>query len=168
MRRFLVTILEIIICFLLQTVIFSNLSIGGIVPNILIVFTVSHAYMHGKKQGMYVGVICGLLYDLMNGGLFGLYGLVYLTIGYVNGMAYKIYYKDDYAMPVILVAISDFVAGFSVYVFEFLLSGKLNVMFYIKYIIMPEVMYTALVSIVLYKFFNYLNKKMDRWVKKGV
>ncbi len=166
MRRIIVAILEIVVCFLLQNVLFSNLAIGGIVPNMLLMLTVATAYMQGKVKGMYMGLICGLLTDLMGGGLLGLYGIVYMVIGYVNGIAYKIYYRDDYVMPVLLIGISNFVSGFMVYVFEFLLKSKLNVFFYIARIILPETLYTVLISVVLYKLLNAIHIRLERWINK--
>ena len=166
MRRTLVAVLEISLCFLLQTILFPNLAIGGIVPNILLILTVSTAYMQGRMKGLYMGLVCGLLTDILCGSLLGLYGIVYMVIGYLNGAAYKIYYRDDYVMPVLLIGVSNFVSGFSVYVFEFLLRGKLHVGYYMRRIIIPEMLYTVLVSIVLYKLLNMIHNKLERWVHK--
>lgn len=166
MRRMIVAILEIVFCFLLQTILFPNLAIGGIIPNILLILTVATAYMQGRVKGLYMGLICGLLTDLMGGGLLGLYGIVYMAIGYVNGIASKIYYRDDFVMPVLLIGASNFMSGFMVYVFEFLLKSKLNVGFYLRRIILPETLYTVLVSVVLYKLLNLIHIKLERWIKK--
>lgn len=166
MRRIIVAVLEIVFCFLLQTILFPNLAIGGIVPNILLILTVATAYMQGRVKGLYMGLICGLLTDLMGGGLLGLYGIVYMVIGYVNGIAYKIYYRDDYVMPVLLIGASNLVSGFMFYVFEFLLRSKLNVGFYLRRIIIPETLYTVLVSVVLYKLLNAIHNKLELWIKK--
>lgn len=166
MRRTIVALLEIGFCFLLQTILFPNLAIGGIVPNILLILTVATAYMQGRVKGLYMGLICGLLTDIIGGGLLGLYGIVYMFIGYVNGIAYKIYYRDDYVMPVLLIGISNLVSGFLVYVFEFLLQSKLNVGFYLKRIVIPEALYTVIVSIVLYKILSSIHIRLERWVNK--
>lgn len=166
MRRTIVAVLEIGFCFFLQTILFPNLAIGGIVPNILLILTVSTAYMQGKLKGLYMGLICGLITDVLCGSLLGLYGIVYMVIGYLNGTAYRIYYRDDYVMPVLLIGVSNFVSGFCVYVFEFLLKGKLDVGYYLRRIIIPEMLYTVLVSIVLYKLIHTIHNKLERWVKK--
>lgn len=166
MRRTIVAVLEIGFCFLLQTILFPNLSIGGIIPNILLILTVATAYMQGRVKGLYIGLICGLLTDIIGGGLLGLYGIVYMFIGYVNGISYKIYYRDDYVMPVLLIGASNLVSGFLVYVFEFLLKSKLNIGYYMKRIILPETLYTVLVSIVLYKVLNSIHNRLERWIRK--
>lgn len=168
MRRTIVAILEICFCFLLQTILFPNLAIGGIVPNILLILTVATAYMQGRRKGMYMGLICGLLTDIICGGLLGLYGIVYMMIGYVDGAAYRIYYRDDYVMPVLLIGASNLVSSFMVYVFEFLLKSKLNVGFYLTRIVIPEALYTVLVSVVLYKLLNSIHNRLELWINKEV
>lgn len=168
MRRVLSLVFEIMLCFLLQTVVFPFLDIGGITPNILLILTVATAYMQGQEKGLYMGLICGIIVDLIGGGLIGLYGIVYMAIGYVNGIAYKIYYHDDYVMPVFLIGLSNLFSGFMVYVFEFLLRGKLNLLFYARRIILPEMLYTVMVSIILYKLLNTIHHRLDHWVKKEV
>ena len=166
MKRWAVIILQIILCLITQTVIFPQLEIASIVPNLLIIMTVSAAYMYGQMTGLTVGLICGLLTDLINGSLFGLYGMVYMVIGYLLGYAVKIYYKEDFTMPILLVGVSDFLAGFAFYVFDFLLRNRLNLVFYLKRIILPEVAYTMLVSIVFYKLLNDMNVKLQNHTKK--
>lgn len=168
MKKFIALALEILICFLLQTIVFRHLSIGGITPNILIILTVGTAYMKGQVSGLYMGLLCGLLTDLMGNGPLGLYGMVYMFIGYISGISYKIYYSDDNVMPVFLIGLSNLASGFMIYVFEFLLRSRLNLFFYAKRIIIPEALYTALVAIVLYKLLNLVQKKIDRWVYKEV
>lgn len=166
MRRIIVAMIEIVFCFLLQTILVPNIAIGGIIPNILLILTVATAYMQGQTKGLYMGLICGLLTDFISGGLLGLYGIVYMCIGYVNGIAYKIYYNDDYVMPVLLIGASNLVSGFMVYVLEFLLRSRLQVWFYMRRIILPETLYTVLVSVVLYKVLNGIHIQLERWIKK--
>lgn len=44
--------------------VFQTLSIASIVPNLLLILTVSFGFMRGKKEGMFVGFFCGLLIDI--------------------------------------------------------------------------------------------------------
>lgn len=166
MKRNILLILEVILCLILQTVFFPNFSIADIIPNVMIILTVSVAYMHGKLTGLFIGLISGLLMDLCYGQVVGLYALLYMVIGYINGIAQKIYYKDDFTIPIILVGVSDFAYGFLFYVFEFLLRGRLNLFFYVRRIIFPEVVYTVFVSIILYKLFNVANNGLEQLEQK--
>lgn len=168
MKQFIMSVIVIIVCFLLQSTVFQALSIAGVVPNLLLIVTVASGYMHGRTNGIYVGLACGLLVDICYGDVIGLFGLMYMCIGYLNGYAHKVYFRDDYTMPIILVSISNLLYGFFYYVFLFLLRNRLNFFFYLRRIILPELIYTVVVSIVLYKILHIMNVKLERSAYKEV
>ncbi|HEX3078474.1 MAG TPA: rod shape-determining protein MreD [Lachnospiraceae bacterium] len=168
MKRFICTAFVIVICYLLQSTVFQAISLASVVPNLLLIVTVAAGYMKGRKQGMYVGLACGLILDLCGGEIIGLFGLFFMYIGYLNGYANKIYYRDDYTIPIILVGCSDFLYGFLHYVFLFLLRNRLDFLFYLRRIILPELIYTTLVSIILYKLLHMMNVLLERSELKEV
>jgi rod shape-determining protein MreD len=161
MKRFISTIFVIILCFLLQTTVFHEIALANVVPNLLIIITVAVGYMRGHKEGLFVGIMCGLLVDFVYGDVIGLYALIYMSVGYLNGFCNKIYYRDDFTIPIILVGISDFYYNFFYYIFNFLLRNRLNFFFYLRRIILPELVYTVLVSVVLYKLLHMLNALLE-------
>ena len=61
MRRKIVLFIIVTICFLLQSTVFSALSIAGISPNLLIIVVSAMGLMRGRKEGMWIGFFCGLL-----------------------------------------------------------------------------------------------------------
>ena len=81
-KRTVLYILVILACFILQTTVFQTLAIGSIVPNLLLIATISFGFMRGKITGIWTGFLCGILKDLFYGNLLGFYALVYLCIGY--------------------------------------------------------------------------------------
>ena len=85
MKRKIITFVIIIVCFLLECTLFDKLSFALIKPNLLIIVTSSFGFMRGKKSGMFVGFLCGLLTDLFWGEVLGFYMLIYTLIGYING-----------------------------------------------------------------------------------
>lgn len=68
MKRKIVIVLMVLVCFLLQSTVFQSLSIASISPNLLIILTSAYGFMKGKKEGMAVGFFCGLLEDIFFGG----------------------------------------------------------------------------------------------------
>jgi len=118
--------------------------------------------MRGRTEGLMVGFFCGLLIDLNYGTVVGLYALFYLLIGYLSGYTYKIFVRDDITIPLILIGVSDLVYFFLHYVFVYLLKGKLNIGFYFLRMGLPEVIYTVIISIFLYKIFNIINSKLEK------
>jgi len=161
-KRFIIVTLEILICFLLQTTVFQWIPLARVVPNLLLIVTVSTGLMRGRTEGLIVGFFCGLLVDLCYGYVIGLYALFYLVIGYLNGFTHKIFVKDDITIPLVLIGISDLVYFFLHYVFVYLLKGKLNIGFYFLRMGVPEVIYTVIISIFLYKILNIINSKLEK------
>lgn len=157
-RRWISTLVLIIICFLLQTTVFDYIKLANVIPNLMVVLTVSNAYIGGQKDGMITGLLCGLLSDMMFGSVIGLRAFIYLLIGYLCGYSNMIYWKNNFSVPLILVGVSDCIYGVLFYVFEFLLRGRLDLLYYFRTIILPEAVYSMLVAIVLYKIVSLINK----------
>ena len=72
MKRFIITAVTVLLCFLLQTTIFQGIALAGEVPNLILIVVVAVAYMRGRKEGMYVGFASGMLVDLIYGDLIGM------------------------------------------------------------------------------------------------
>lgn len=162
MKRIIVYFIEIILCYVIQSSMFHYIGLANVVPNMLLILVVSTSYMRGKMSGLFVGFFSGLLVDVIFGRVIGLYALIYMLLGYLVGFTHKIYDRDDYTIPIVLVGISDMIYGFSYYVFEFLLRGRLNFFYYFRRIILPEMIYTIAVSIFLYKLLHMINNRLNR------
>jgi rod shape-determining protein MreD len=162
-KRVIVYFLEIVLLFVIQSSAFHFFRLADIMPNLLLILVISTAYMRGKFSGMMVGFFSGLLVDIMYGSyVIGLYALLYLLLGYLFGFTRKIYSNDDYTLPIVFIGIGDFLYGFFYYVFEFLLRGRLNFLFYLRRMIVPEMIYTIAVSVLLYKLLHMINNRLER------
>lgn len=164
MRRTITVGILIFVCFLLQSSVFTRLDLGGITPNLLIVLTASFGVMRGEKEGMFIGFVCGLLMDIFFAEYMGLYSLVYLYIGFFNGKFKKIFYPDDIKLPITLIIFSDLVYGLACYI-SFLLRGKFHFGYYFLNVILPEIVYTIIITIALYPLILIINKKLDNYEK---
>lgn len=164
--RIIVMAIEVLICFLLQTTVFKWFDLAGIVPNLLLIVTVTYAYLRGKKFGMAVGITCGLLVDSMYGQIIGLYAVLYLLIGYANGFFGKIFNREDKIVPIVLIGFSQFAYFILYYIFNFLLRGKLNIFFYFTTIALPEIVYTTIVAIFFYRIFYNIDTRINGFFEK--
>jgi rod shape-determining protein MreD len=163
---------------------FPYFALADIMPNLLLILVVSTAYMRGRMPGLLIGFFSGLLVDFMYGSfvighytavgeyetftLIGIHALLYLLIGYFIGFTNRFYSNDDYTLPLIIIAVSDFIYKFIYYVIEFLLRGRLNFLFYLRRLIFPEIIYTVAVSIFLYKLLHMINNRLNRNPEKEV
>jgi rod shape-determining protein MreD len=161
MLRRIVVALLIIIGYLLQTTLFKTISLAGIVPNILLIITSAFGFMRGKTEGMLIGFVSGLLIDVFFSDLLGFYAFLYMVIGYFNGFFRRIFYPEDIKLPMILIGVSDLLYCFMCYIFMFLLRGRLHLGYYFVHIILPEVVYTILVTFIIYKGILFI----DEWLE---
>lgn len=161
MKRKIITVCIIIACFVLECTVFQRLSFASITPNLMIIVTSSFGFMRGKREGMMVGFLSGLLIDIMFSDLIGFYTLIYTVLGYANGFFRKIFYDDDIKLPLILIATSDFLYGNIVCIFMFIMRSRFNYFYYLKCIIFPELIYTILVTLVFYQLILQINKKLE-------
>ncbi|MCD7736564.1 MAG: rod shape-determining protein MreD [Lachnospiraceae bacterium] len=160
MKRKLVMALLIVVCVLLQASVCPMIAIGEIKPNLLIILTVSFGLMRGKKDGMTTGFFCGLLTDIFFESTLGFNALIYLWVGYLSGYFFRIFYDDDIKTPLLLISVGDLGYGIIQYVFRFLMRGRMNFFFYLGRIILPEVVYTLILTIICYQIFYRINVKL--------
>lgn len=166
MKRIIVITLTVVICFLLQTTVFQWFALANIVPNLLIIITASIGFMRGRTEALFTGLLCGLLVDCMYGDIIGLCGLCYMLIGYISGFANIIYLNNDYTLPIFVIGFADLLYCLVYYAFTFLLRSRLNIFYYFRRIMIPELIYTVLVSLVLYKLLYSLNGLLEKFEQK--
>ncbi len=166
LRKFTVFIF-IFVCFILQSTVFRGWAFAGIVPNLLIILTSAFGFMRGENEGMVIGFICGLLVDIFYGDILGFYALVLMYIGFLNGKFSRIFYPEDIKLPLGLIIISDLSYGMVCYVLLFMLKGKFNFLFYLKTIILPELVYTMIITCILYPIILFVNERLERRERRG-
>jgi rod shape-determining protein MreD len=135
----------------------------------MLVFVCCMGFIRGKKTGMYLGFLSGLLFDIFYGysGVIGLTALSYMYLGYVNGLFYEVFYTDDICIPVILSILSDLAYNFLYYCVTFLLRGQLNIVLYFENIMFPEMIYTGCIAVFLFRFLKVINTKLEKFEKRG-
>ena len=161
MRRFLLAVGSVLGAFLLQNIVLWTLSPLDVVPNLLLIVTVAYGLTTGKRTGMTVGLFCGILSDAFigDGGL-GFYMLVYIYIGGFCGLFHGFIYSEEPLFPMLLVGVCDLAFGGYIYVFRFLIRGRLDVMTYVTGTILPEVVYTVLAAIIVYPLITGIDRHL--------
>ncbi|MBE5950216.1 MAG: rod shape-determining protein MreD [Lachnospiraceae bacterium] len=158
MVRIFVTLIELFFCFLLQTSLFSLLRISGVVPNCLLILTISVAYTRGQIPAMLTGFFAGLLLDLQFSETIGFCCILYMLIAFLAGYTHRFYDKQDFLIPGALIVSGEFVYSFLYYVIFFLLRGRLEFTNYFVYTILPRILYTTLLMLVLYPMFHGIHR----------
>lgn len=159
----------LIITFLIQTTWLGAIELAGIKPNLLIVLVFMVGFIRGKKEGLWVGFFAGFLIDIFFGysGIIGLNALIYMYIGYSNGYFNRMFYYEEITLPVVLLVISQFSYSIFIYFIAFLLRNKLDIGYYMINVILPELTYTLIVTLFVYRPFIKLSKWIERKEKRG-
>ena len=166
-KRFFITAVIIIAAYLLQCTVFSSLELAGIKPNLLIIITASFGFMRGSREGMLVGFVSGLLADIQFGDMIGFYALIYLLVGFINGLFQRLYFDEDIKLPLFLISISEFLYGIIVYFLTYLLRSDFNFLLYQNKIILPELIYTIVITLGLYPLILFINHKLEAEEKRS-
>ncbi len=167
MKKKLILFLFILICFILQTTVLKYISFAGIIPNIMVVAIASFGFMNGRKTGLILGFICGFMIDVLYGSFFGFHALIYMLVGYGNGIYRRAFYPEDLKLPVILILLSDLFVEFATYVFGFLFRGRIDFGQYVIQIFLPSLIYTMLAVFVMYPIILALNHYFENLHKRS-
>ena len=167
MRRKITVFIIVIVCFLLQTTLFQSISFLTVAPNLMIIVTASFGFMRGKKEGMYIGFLCGALIDIFYAQILGGYALLFMYIGYLNGFFRQLFFPDEIGLPMFLIAVSDLSYNFAVYFFRFLFRNRLHFFYYLWHIMLPELVFTLLMMIIIYYVILKINRRLEDIEKRS-
>ena len=111
-------------------------------------------------------VVGGLIYFVhppfnWHSPLFVFYLLLFAVIGYLNGMFERMFYDDDIKLPIGLISASELFYGIITYVGMYMLRGDFAFGERLVQIILPELVYTILVTLVLYQIILHVNKRLE-------
>ena len=110
---------------------------------------------------MICGLFAGLLMDLFYTGPFGFYSLIFVCCGYVNGIFTRYYYDDFITLPLLLCGANEIIYNLYIFVFRFLMRGKFDLLYYMLRIVLPELVFSLIVTLIVYRVFLKVGKKLD-------
>ena len=116
-------------------------------------------WIYAGRKGRYGSWLCQrTFYGFV---LPGFYALIYTVIGYLNGTFHRMFFDDDIKFPLILIGVSDLVYGLAVYVCLFMLHGEFIFSYFLGHVILPELVYTILVTLILYQIILHVNRRLE-------
>ena len=159
--RILITALIIFLNFILQTTLFPLLAIRGIFPNTALILVTSYALLRGSKEGAIIGGCCGVLMDIFFSKMIGFYTLLYLAMGLLFGRSQKTFYRENYILPVIFCTIATVLYQAVLYITGFMFRGEGNILYFLFSVLVPELVYTAVVTILFYRILFGINEWLE-------
>lgn len=162
MRRAIINILMIIIAFVLETSVFPFLPFIVVAPNLLLIVVFTIGFVYGEREGILYGILAGLLMDVFYSGPFGYFTLIFGWIGFINGFFSRFCYDEYLFLPILICGINEIMYNLLLFAVRFILRGQTNFVYYLKTIILPEIMLTIIFAIILYKPVCSLNAKLKK------
>ncbi|MFN2587025.1 MAG: rod shape-determining protein MreD [Actinomycetota bacterium] len=101
----------IVVALALQSTLLAQVTILGVIPQVVLVVVVCFAYLDGERVGLVTGFSAGMLQDLLPfPAVIGLTAFVYTLVGYGVGILRQYAPADAVWTPVLVVALSSAVA----------------------------------------------------------
>ncbi|HWI65316.1 MAG TPA: rod shape-determining protein MreD [Symbiobacteriaceae bacterium] len=150
----------LVVAFLLQSVVSSYLSIGGITPDFLLAVVVTYGLLFGWEVGLAGGVIGGLLIDLIAARFIGLHVLSYGVVGLVSGLLEGRVFKDNLLLAPSGGLVGS-VASQMIIVFCFWLYGlEVAPLGALRSTLLPAALYDMVLTVLIYsriyRYYLYL------------
>ena len=100
MKKYRYFIAFFLVLFVLQFSFLPLISVYGVVPDLLLLATVSYAFLRGSAWGGFIGFALGLIEDLSVGSFFGLHAFTLTLIGLFFGRFADRVFKEQFFLPI--------------------------------------------------------------------
>lgn len=148
----------IVVSYALQTSLLTFVNVDGFSANLMLLLTVSAAYLRGHKFGVFFGFVAGLLQDLTAGSYFGLATLSYMTAGLVFGKFSTNIFRDRSLLPVIS-AMPALALHFAITIFFlFLLGRRIDIVAFMKFNFWPAAIMQVVLAWPVHRIVHALNE----------
>ena len=147
-------VLIILLNFLFSITILPYFSIMGILPNTALAIIIVIALDKGRYYGGFFGLFIGLLQDVFFSGHIGINALIFFLIGYSIGYMENIFARDNIINPVIFTSLATVFYNLFYFLYLYFTGLKFTLSYFIDRIFSIEIIYNALVAILVYKIFK--------------
>ncbi len=150
MKRALPTMAAILAGFVLQVAIAPYLSIGGVVPNFLLLVVVTLALVEGSEWGCVSGFAAGVLFDLVGSGPVGPMAFVLAAVGYATGMLQANLFAEGWLLPLTVLGVASLTAGLAFGLILAVLGLAGGLWRTLWTVMLPEALYNVALGLLTY------------------
>lgn len=154
MKKICINLSLILICFViyfLQSNFFNWFSIGGIKPNLFIIFILFIGLFASKSMSVVYASSLGIILDLIFNQKIGVNLFAYVLIGVIGIILNKNFSKDSRITIMFMVFGTTAIFEIITYIMNYVLySTNLEIISFIK-ILVVEIIYNIIITIILYK-----------------
>ena len=152
----------LVLFYSLQTSLLTFINFDGFSANLMLLLTVSVAFLRGHEKGAFFGFMAGLLQDATTGSYFGLATFSYMTVGLIFGKFSVILFRDQSLLPVIS-SIPALAIHFAITItFLFLLGRQIDLIKFLKFDFWPTAMMQVVLAYPVHRLVLSLNEFSKR------
>ncbi|MBR3697203.1 MAG: rod shape-determining protein MreD [Clostridia bacterium] len=170
MKKISVSIIFLIFIFILyfiQVGVFSNFGLFGVMPNLFIILVLYIGLFTNSVNAICFGIIIGIFLDLLYGNTVGLSAVMFCIVGYIASYFDKNFSKENKVTILLMSIGATIIYEFGFYSLNGLILGYDFEWFKFIRIILFEIIYNSLITIILYPFIQKSGYKIDRIYKKN-
>ena len=146
----------------LESTLLDRVEIFGVVPNFSLILLVTIALSRGKMTGGFVGLVVGLLEDIIFSPIIGVKAFIYFFIGYTVGMSENKLSRDNLLIPVLMTCAATVFYNTAFLILMYFLSGVSHFDSSLGRTLILETLYNAILIVPTYKILS------KRYILKGM
>ena len=160
MKLLAMLVLTILSMYAAQTSLLTYLDYNGVSANLMLLLTVSTAFLRGHYFGVAMGFCTGILQDLTTGDFFGCATFAYMTAGLIFGKFSERVVKEQFLIPVISAPIAAAIYFFITTGFILMIGYPLDILDAINKVLVPLIFYQVIFSLPVHKIAYEFDKKV--------
>ncbi len=147
--------------YVLQTSLLPLIAFHGVSVDIMLLLTVSFAFLHGLRQGALMGFLTGLLQDLATGTFLGMHTFSQTLIGLACGRMANGVFKEQFFLPVSASLVAAAVNYFILAALMLLLGYRFNLLLQMQHVLLPMLIYQLAFAYPVHRLAYDLDKKLN-------
>lgn len=170
MKKFFITVILFIvflIIYFLQANFFPNFTIAGISPNLFVILVLFIGLYANQTLGISFGIIVGLFLDSIYSKSIGPSAIMLCIIGFLGAYFDKNFSKDNKLTILLMVAGATAIYELGLYSLKALILGYDFEMFEFIRIVLLEILYNSLLTIIIYPLIQKAGYTIDRNFKQN-
>lgn len=150
----------------IQSTWISGIELFNVIPNLFVVYVIVVGCFCSRVEGAVVGFSFGMMLDMLSGGIWGLFSLLYMVLGFSTAhFCDRVFGQKNIVLALILVLICSWASEFIYYIISFLSVENMSLKYAIINVIFPEGIYNVIITLPVYFIFRKIAKYI--YVDKG-
>ncbi|MBT3318790.1 MAG: rod shape-determining protein MreD [Clostridia bacterium] len=164
--RYVFFVVVSIVSLIFTGAVFPNLNIAGIYPDLIIVSIVSIAILERSMAGAMIGLVCGLILDVLFSDAIGVIAIPYLIIGAAMFFVRKnLRYMDRFVLPAVFAFSAHLVKEFISALIAYMLGRDFSFWFMFARYILPKAVFSAVIMLLVHMLFTRIYRASSMKLK---